>query len=319
MFKNDTFYSNLLTELNEYLNFIEVVLATKTGGMDKFKTYFKINDTGRLADETRILNAHTLINTILRNDDIVPKMMVMKYFLEVLKPEQVNNSKYRIISWVGVVANIFTMSKKHKGSEPIAARLFQKDWANAIREYGKKLYKEVPSEIDFGKVTRIGRSFTVESGQYMARRYFSMVDSCSGTDIDEDIFKIENNTSGEKNIEHFIVSREYTYSIYIEDGNTVDVEILIPRKYKKNISMIANYLILDSGINSRLRNRPVYEKIEMLENEIEEKGIDNVIPSMCSQKHYSVIKKVFYDEGKYPAKKLFEATSKKEINSKRLL
>ena len=314
IFKNDSFYSNLLTELNEYLDFIEVVLSTETGGTDEFKAYFKI-DNGSFADETRILNAHTVINNILRNDDVVPKMMVMKYFLEVLRPERVKNNKYRIISWIGVVANVFTMSKKRKGSELIAGKLLQNDWAVAIRSYGEKLFKEVPTEIDFGKVARIDNSYTVESGQYMARRYFSMIDSCSGTDIDENVFKNENITAGDKNIEHFIVNREYTYAIYLEDGNTVDVEISIPRKYRKNIATIANYLILNSEVNSKLRNRPVYEKIEMLEKEIDEKGFDNVIPSKCCQRHYTIIKDVFYDNGKYPVKKLEAAKNKREKKS----
>ncbi len=314
IFKNDSFYSNLLTELNEYLDFIEVVLATETGGSDEFKAFFK-TDSGRLADETRILNAHTIINNILRNDDIVPKMMVMKYFFEVLKPEQVKNNKYRIISWIGVVANVFTMSKKRKGSELIAGKLLQRDWSGAIRSYGEKLFKEVPTEIDFGKIARIDKSYTVESGQYMARRYFSMMDSCSGADIDENVFQNENITTGDKNIEHFIVNREYTYALYLDDGNTVDIEISIPRKHRKNIATIANYLILNKEVNSALKNRPVYEKIEILEEEIDKKGFDNVIPSKCCQRHYTVIKDVFHDNGKYPVKKLQEAKSKKEKKS----
>ena len=313
-FKNDLFYSDLLTELNDYLDFIEVVLATETGGTDAFKSYFKI-DQDSFADETRILNAHTIINNILRNVDIVPKMMVMKYFFEVLRPKYVKKNKYRIISWIGIVANVFTMSKQRKGSELIAGKLLQKDWETAIRSYGQKLFKEVPTEIDFGKIARTDNSYTVESGQYMARRYFSMMDSCSGTAIDEDVFKNENITSGDKNIEHFIVNREYTYALYLDDGNVIDVEISIPRKHRKNIATMANYLLLDSKINSNLRNRPVYEKIEMLEKEIDEKGIDCVIPSKRCQKHYAVIKDVFYDNSKYPAKKLKDAKGKKEKKS----
>lgn len=311
MFKKDSFYSGLLTELNEYLDFIEIVLATETGGADEFKAYFRTDD-GDYADETRILNAHTVMNFILRNSDVVPKMMVMKYFLEVLRPEQVKKNKYRIISWIGVVANVFSMGKRDKGSEQIVGRLIQRDWANAIRMYGEKLFKEIPAEIDFGKIVKSDKIITTESGQYMARRYFSMMDSCSGTNIDEDVFKNENITTGDKNIEHFIINREYTYAIYREDGKTVDIEITTPRNFKKYIATMANYLILNSEVNTKLKNRPVYEKIEMLEEEIGQKGLDNVIPSKCCQRHYAVMKDVFYDNGKYPAKKLKEAKRKKD-------
>jgi len=70
--------------------------------------------------------------------------------------------------------------------------------------------------------------------------------------------------------------------------------------------------MLNSKVNSKLRNRPVYQKIEMLEQEIDKNGFDNVIPSKCCQKHYTVIKDVFYNNGKYPVKKLEEAKSKKD-------
>ena len=310
MFKNDSFYSELLSDLNEYLDFIEIVLGTETGGADEFKRYFR-TETG-LADETRILNAHTIINGILRNDDVVPKMMVMKYYFEVLKPEKVKETRYRIISWIGIIANVFTMSKKRKGSGLIASKILQKDWRNALQEYGKKIYKDVPKEIDFGKVNRNDTLVTIESGQFMARRFFSMRDSCSGESINEEIFKNENITSGNQNIEHFIINREYTYAIYLDDGKSIECEINIPVKHKKNIATIANYLILKSDINRELKNRPVYEKIDMLEEEINNTSIESIIPSTACQKHYYLIKKILHDESVYPKKKIEKAEKKRE-------
>lgn len=36
LFKNDKFYSTLLEELDEYLNFIKIVISSETGGEDSF-------------------------------------------------------------------------------------------------------------------------------------------------------------------------------------------------------------------------------------------------------------------------------------------
>lgn len=310
MFKNDSFYSRLLSDLNEYLDFIDIVLKTETGGADEFKAFFKTENG--MADETRILNAHTVINSILRNDDIVPKMMVMKYYFEILKPERTKNKKYRIISWIGVIANVFTMSTKRKGSELIASKVLQEDWQNALREYGKKIYKDVPTEINFGKINRDNGLITIESGQYMARRFFTMRDSCSGETIDEEVFKNENITSGDKNIEHFVINREYTYVIYLEDGSTIECEIKLPAKHKKNIATIANYLILNSEINRKLKNRTAYEKIDLLEKELASSRLDVVIPSAICQKHYYLMKKILHDKSTYPQKAITAADRKRD-------
>ena len=236
LFKNDKFYSNLLEELDEYLDFIEIVVSSETGGDDRFKQFF-YDEKGKLVDETRILNAHTIINTILRNDDMVPKMMVMKYFFEVLKPNAVKYKNYRIISNINIIATVFTLSTKRKGSEIIASKVLLQDWQKGIREYSTKIYYEVPEEIGFDKINRDNGVVTTDSGLHAARRYFSMKDSCSissGTlSIDEEKYKNENITSGEKNMEHFIINRDYTYTLFLDDGKTADVELTIPKKQKK--------------------------------------------------------------------------------------
>lgn len=315
LFKNDKFYSNLLEELDEYLDFIEIVVSSETGGDDRFKQFF-YDEKGKLVDETRILNAHTIINTILRNDDMVPKMMVMKYFFEVLKPNAVKYNNYRIISNINIIATVFTLSTKRKGSEIIASKVLLQDWQKGIREYSTKIYHEVPEEIGFDKINRDNGLITTDSGLHAARRYFSMKDSCSilsGTlSIDEEKYKNENITSGEKNMEHFIINRDYTYTLFLDDGKTADVELTIPKKQKKNIATIANYLLMNSEINKELKNRPVYEKIDMLEGLIAEKGIDTVLPSVESQMHYYSIKKYMHDESKYPQKKLIDTKKKKD-------
>ena len=315
LFKNDKYYSNLLVELDEYLDFIDIVIQSETGGNDRFKSYF-CDEDGNRVDEARILNAHTVINVILRNDDMVPKMMVMKYFLEVLRPSKVKQKKYKIISYINIIATIFTLSTKRKGSEIIASKLMQENWQKEIREYAIRVFQDIPGEIGYSKVIREKGIITIDSGLHAARRYLSMTDACkfesNNLSIKEDIFRNRNITSGETSMEHFFINRNCSYTLYMEDGNTVDVEILLPRKFKKYIATISNYLILDKKINEKLKNRPVYEKIDMLEEHITEKGIDAVIPSITSQKHYYLIKKIMHDESKYPKKNLDTETQKKK-------
>lgn len=318
MFSNDRFYSNLLSDLNDYLHFIKLVVTTENGGNDEFKKYFMTAEGG-LADETRIWNTHTIINAILRNDDIVPKMMVMKYYLEILKPEKIKKNRYGIISLINLIANVFTMGKKRKGSEIIAGKIIQAKWEDAIRDYANRCASEIPTEINFAKVFLSNKKCTVESGKYMAQRYLGMMDSykIEGGSVsdNQNAFKNANCTYADRNIEHFAVNRQYTYAIYQDDGNVAEAEINAPRKIKKYIATMANYLILNSTVNAQLSNRPVYEKIEMLENKIELDGIDNVIPSDRSRLHYYLYKQILHDDSVYPKAKIDAAESVRKKES----
>lgn len=315
LFTNEKFYSKMLRDLNDYLDFLLLVVNQETGGSDEFKKLF-YTEKEELSDETRILNTHAVINSIIRNDDLVPKMMVMKYYLEVLKPKFINRNKYKIIHNINAIACVFTMRKRGKGSEQIAGRLLQEKWIDAIRKYSYKYVSDTISTIGFDKVAQINKSYTVESGQYMARRYFSLYDAYSwdsgNISVNEEVFKNTNITTGDKNIEHFIVNRKYEYALYLNDGKTLDIEIKIPTKYRKYIATIANYLILNSNFNTEIANRPVYEKIEMLDKKIEEFGIDIVIPNTRSQLHYLVIRKIMHNESAYPVKQINEAKNKTE-------
>lgn len=315
MFSKDRFYAELLEDLNSYLDFISLVVSHENGGNDEFKSMFYLDEVNRVS-ETQILNAHTIINYILRNDDVVPKMMVMKYYLEVLMPQIAEKKMYKCIYDINAVATIFSVAGKKKESEQIANKLLSQNWENAIKEYAYKLLKTLPGGADFKKIALFNKKHTVASGQYLARRYFSLYDaytwSSGNTSVDEERYKNANITNANNNMEHFIINRKYEYALYLDDGTTSDIEIKIPGKFKKYIATIANYLILNSRVNSNLKNRPVFEKIKIIEEAIRDNGIDYVIPSKRSQLHYFVIKKFLHDNSKYPVNELKAETKKNE-------
>lgn len=313
VFSNDKFYARMLEDLDEYLDFLTIVKSTETGGNDTFKDLFYMS-TGKKVDSTQILNAHTIINSILRNDDVVPKMMVMKYYLFVLKPDYADKSAYSAVYYINIIATLFTAKGKRKGSEQIGMRLIQLNWIDHLKELAYKMLIDMSDTTDFAKVCKINRKYTVESGQYMARRYLTMCDSYSWDNgsicVNERIFKELNDSSGTFNMEHFIINRDFKYALY--DGTKKIAEISLPAKCKKYIATIANYLILETETNARLSNCPVYEKINMLEQEILNRGIDDIIPSKRSQLHYYQIKKYLYDESKFPKLRLDNAKTQKE-------
>ncbi len=317
MFSNDYFYAQLLDDLNDYLDFVKTVTSNETGGFDSFKELFK-TDNGSLCDEITILNAHTIINTILRNDDIVPKNLIMKYYLDVLSKPKAKKGMYKIIYNINCIATLFTAKTGGKGSDIIASKILAEDWVKSIRDYSYKQTIDILNNIDLSRINKINRSYTVESGQYMARRYYSIFDAykwdSGNLQFDENVFRKCVNTDTDKNEEHLLINRTYKYSLYDEDEKPF-VEISCPRRLKKYVATIANYLVLNSEINSILKNRPVYEKICIIDSKIKEKGIDYVIPSARSQLHYAAVKEVFFYNTSYPYRELNVATKKAEIKS----
>ena len=315
MFSNNRFYSGMLYDLNDFLDFILMILRIGNGFDDDFKKYFKKSEMEYISTDT-LSNAHNIIKTVLLNDDVVPKMMIMKLYFEILKEPFVKSSKYKVIYDIFAIANLFSMNGvNNKNSEQIGNRLLPQNWESEIKKYSYKLLQEMYDTTDFGKICKIGRSYTVESGQYMARRYYSMMDTFSwdsgNVSPNEKEFMKSHTRAGRCNDEHFIINRNYEYALYEMDGEMVDVKIKLLARNKKYIATIANYIVMDSSFNSRLKNRPVYEKIEMIENELKNVPIDSIIPSRQSQLHYYCIKKVFFDNTKYP-KNLSTLSKKKE-------
>ena len=311
---NEKFYAGMLKDINAYLDFINLVTSHENGGYDEFKKLF-IQADGGMVDETRILNIHTIISSIIRNDDIVPKMMVMKYYLDVIKPSNADGNSYKVIYYIKIIADFFSTSSRKKVSDRIAGKILPPNWCEALKSYATDLYKNHFEEIDLSKVARSKGAVTIDSGKYIARRFFTLCDcySNNGNDVspNEELFK-RMSAESTFNYEHFLVNRNYKYTLYKNNGKEVDITIDAPKKIKKYIATIPNYIRLNEEVNSLLQNNPVYEKIKILESKIQEKGLENVIPCKRSQIHYRVIKSIFYDDSQYPSTEINDAKCKEE-------
>ena len=94
------------------------------------------------------------------------------------------SSKYKVIYDIFAIANLFSMNGvNNKNSEQIGNRLLPQNWESEIKKYSYKLLQEMYDTIDFGKICKTGRSYTVYSGQYMARRYYNMMGIKSKDDL----------------------------------------------------------------------------------------------------------------------------------------
>lgn len=173
--------------MDDYLDFMKLIKSTETGGEESFKELF-YEKSGTQLKSMRISNAHTIINSILRNDDVVPKMMIMKYYLEILKPQYVKKEEYEAIHYINIVAILFSSNGKRKGSEQIGIRLIQEKWIESLKDLAYKMLEDMSLTTDFAKICKVNRKYTIDTGQHMARRYLTMCDSYSWNKYFEEEF-----------------------------------------------------------------------------------------------------------------------------------
>lgn len=154
MFSNNRFYSGMLYDLNDFLDFILMILRIGNELDDDFKKYFKKSEMEYISTDT-LSNAHNIIKTVLLNDDVVPKMMIMKLYFEILKEPFVKSSKYKVIYDIFAIANLFSMNGvNNKNSEQIGNRLLPQNWESEIKNIVINSYKRCMTQLILEKYAR---------------------------------------------------------------------------------------------------------------------------------------------------------------------
>ena len=82
---NKSFYLKMFETLKEFVKFEKIVVD---GNKSEFKKYFEVETGTENLDDDTIENFRYIISSILWNSDIVPKLLLLKYFIEYLPLEK---------------------------------------------------------------------------------------------------------------------------------------------------------------------------------------------------------------------------------------
>lgn len=263
------FYDNMMTKLELYLRFLGYI-CSKQGIDEQFDDYCKKKNGEVLSDVSK-KNIFYLSKAIIGLREQIPKMMLMKYFLEVLDKDEASSEQYKLIYYIYYCAIVFACLDEKKESKAFAALIAAQDWDSKLKSQVSYYSQNKVQELWYTKkISRMGYSLET-GGQELPRHIFAIKYYWSKKPNklepkDPKKLCIFLSTTMERTMEHFLLNKskkiEFVYGKDRKKG-----EYFYPRKvFQKYVSCPINYLVLNEEENTIIGNGSVKEKISLLKD-----------------------------------------------------
>lgn len=272
---NDNQY--MKDSLKVILKYLELLNDVVCNGYrsEKFKIFmedFEFN----VDDDQRKLT-HILINNLVRDDNIVPKVLVMKYYINIQLYKHKSKLDLKKINSVYVLTEFFNLFESKKSSEGLYKVVKAENWYQAIVKYINSYFDD--TELDSRKVVVQYKYITRnkienESQEFKCRSLAAIYNYFKITSTDVTIRKGKNKELieffGNKelfSLEHFILNHSGKY----ECGKDEDKKVYTyNEEVKKYINSLFNYIFIPRELNNKLGDKFISEKLACLESNHDE-------------------------------------------------
>ena len=252
-------------------------IAESDGPSDEFKQYFVSSDK---VDSTHIFNCHSMLQKILLEKAVIPKILAMKYILAFFDGKEHTKEEYKSFYSIFTAAVLFTIFAPKKESETFYGFVRTENWIERINEW---LYNYVTShELTRGKLLAAYK-YTEEDNedkvqQIRCKSLAVIINFISVNKVQGKCVLKEKNSAAIKDflqnntkysLEHFVVGEQGTLTVRTEKYS---FPYPYPAAIKKYRNSLFNYIFIPQKINSALGNGLVQEKLHELlkvENQIE--------------------------------------------------
>lgn len=262
---NKRYMLNSLENLNEN---IEVILdiVTSSSPTQRFTTYFScINNKGShdCMDQKEIVVIHNFMNKTLKDSNIVPKSLIMKYILNVLLDKTPKlKSEYRKIYGVYLLSVLFVVFENKKSKDAVLNVLK----ANKATWYSE-LIAQISTYFSNEKITdnRLLAQYkltTNESESDYRFRCKSLATIYNFFIIEENevkirpkkLYSLETYISNdmEFSIEHFIINNAKSHQTTISLGSDTASYTYNENVYKKYVNTFFNFIFIPKSLNGDL-------------------------------------------------------------------
>ena len=299
--KDQKFFTCVIDQLKGIAGFLHN--AYKNDGLSDIKD--KMRQGG--CDNDTITCVFEIISLILRIDDEVPKMLVMKYYLEVLSSEHIDKDDVRSIFDIYIYCILFTLTAGKKESSKLVRVVLSNDWKNKIQEAAVKIWESSRNKINYWKKITVNGKVTNSSGQFLPKHIMAIKEFFS---LKQQKFKINQKglkeflTSSNCTAEHFFINKSQKVT-FIYGPDSKKAEIKLPRSVTKYISCPVNYLYINSDVNGDMGNVSIYEKINILDT----KG-ESAFSSAMSYNYFKTLVELFDMKKNFPGLSLINNKSK---------
>lgn len=293
--KDHSFFEKAIKELKETAVFLKNVF--ENDGLTAIKQKMRVAG----CDTVTIDNVLSIINAILRIDDEVPKILIMKYFLDVLNQERLNKSNVKIIYDIYVYSILFAVTTVKKESSKLVRIVMSKEWMKKIKDQTADLYTNYKDKINYYKVITVNGKVTETSGQYIPKHIIAIKEFAK---IKSKAIKFNEQKLNEYLLsrsctaEHFFINKSTTVSFSYGSEGAIS-RITLPKNITKYISCPVNYIYLDSSVNEEIGNKTIKEKIELLTTKKA-----SAFSTKKNYKYFLMAKEAFDEIGNFPDLKL---------------
>ena len=266
------FGKKMMDDLDDFFVFIQNVLDDAKGTAECYSKYFNVAEGEKLDSFTK-LNCIDLIRRIILNDNVVPKLLVMKYFFERLQNTHCKKSDYKEIYNVYLCCIMFSLIDTNKASASFSRIAMNENWEELLAEKSVEYMKKTVWRGNYSrKIEKKGMK--PEDGAKFFPKDVACVFDNYHLSADGRIKPVNENSihhfwdSNTITSEHLFVNRSYTFTVHYGGGV---LKTKCPSHIKKYVSYIGNYLCIDEKANRDIGNAPIWEKIQCLNHYIEQK------------------------------------------------
>lgn len=295
-----------LDGIEKCATFFAYVMSTKGKYADSFMSYFGV----RPHSEEKAKTIFHIIYALLKMDNEVPKILLTKYYLDVVLPGEVE--LYNLILDIYVSTVLFNVAyTKKKSSTRFVGIVMQKNWVDELRKYALDAYRNEISQIAYDKAVKRDGKITKDSGQYIPKHIFAIRQFLDAPKSSNSIrclnwhFLSSYLDEKEMTAEHFFINQSYTYTFKYGSNNDKG-EIKCPPSLKKYISCPVNYLYIKKLENSSLGDAVIQEKIDHLKAKDK-----SAFASTLVYATFLKIKEIF-DDGSFPNLSIIEKKTEAE-------
>lgn len=287
-----SFYQNMLSRLLAFQKFVDVVLKSKTHPDEAFLAY--INPKGSKLDFDTKTNIFFIVNSIVRSSDVVPRLLLMKYYLDVICNSSSTKEDYKLIYDINFLATCFSAGNPNAKSRASYSTIVMKEkWKDALKKSATLVKKQFHKKIQYGREVQYMGRVTATSGEYLAKRVaavaFSYVRNGATLKFDEKKYN-RFCSSTDYNAEHFLINQSYFVTAkYL--GKTIKYEY--DTELKGWISYLSNYLIINEKVNELLGNTCIGDKVRIIDGYIESHPNVSVFVDPISKRNYELAKASF--------------------------
>lgn len=262
---NKSFFLNCITELTQYISFINSII-TSTGVNDEFKKFF--NCKNKLDSDFYEL-IHSLIKSIILGKDLMPKALIMKFFLSVfLGTDKKDKEEYYKFFGVYLYCILFSIFESSKGKEKIDAIIRENEWYETLIVRLKKFFDE-PDFTAKKLRSRYSVLYPNNDNQYLAKslaaiyNYFEINTSSGNIEVtNQKNLRIFLENKSKYSTEHFLVNNSKQYKI---KAGMTEKDIQYSSDIYKLKDSIFNFLFIDSDTNEFvLKNYSIANKVSLL-------------------------------------------------------